>query len=157
MQEAHIDHSELDRLVERLAKSPQVLQEAKRRAMEAAAPKLCLAVRAEIGGSGKVQSWQEAYVGSEGGYAAARPRAKTYIETKGKRPSRDGPKKYAVGYVTNAVNNGHRTPRNKFGYRTSAGVIAGKEFYQRAQAQAETVARDAAQQITQALTDHLGG
>ena len=158
MLEVRIDHSDLGRLVEKLERSPQVLQKAKRQAMEAAALKLLSAVRTEIGGNGKVQRWQDAHVGSKGGYAAVRPKAKIYIETKGKQSGfRAGQKKYAVGYVTDAVNSGHRTPRNKLGYRTSAGVIAGKEFYQRAQAQAETVARDAAQQITQTLTDHLGG
>lgn len=151
MQEIHIDHSELDRLVEKLAKSPQVLQEAKRRAHETAASKLLSAARTEIGGTGKVQRWQEAYVGSRGGYAAVRPRAKTYTE------ATRGGKRYAVGYVTNAINSGHKYPTSKLGYRSRAGSVPGKQFYQRAGAQLPQVAQEAAQQVVRALTDHLGG
>ena len=158
MQEAHIDHSDLARLVEKLAQSPQVLKEAKRQAFESAAPKLRAAVQEEIGGSGKVRSWQEAYVGSKGGYAAVRPKAETYVEIKGRQKGfRAPPKKYAVGYITNAINSGHRSPRNSAGFRTSGKVVSGKQFYQRAQARAEMVAQEAAGQIVQALTDHLGG
>lgn len=158
MQEVQIDHSELDRLVEKLAKSPQVLREAKRQAMEAAAPKLKQALDAQIGGSGKVRSWQETYVGPKGGYAAVRPKAKTYAEIKGKQTGfRAPPKKYAVGYITNAVNSGHRFPRDKLGYRGSVGTVPGREFYQQAQAQAGSVAQEAAAQIVQTLTEHLGG
>lgn len=158
MQEAHIDHSQLERLVERLEQSPQVLKEAKRQAFQAAAPKLKAAVQAEIGGSGKVRSWQEAFVGPKGGYAAARPRANTYVEIKGRQKGfRAPPKKYAVGYITNAINSGHRSPRNSAGFRTSGRTVPGKQFYQRAQASAEQVAQEAAGQIVQALTDHLGG
>ena len=158
MQEIRVDKSELERLVEKLEQSQKVLAQAKRQAMEAAAPKLLSAVRTEIGGSGKVQRWQDAYVGSGGGYAAVRPKKETYVETKGKQTGfRAGPKQYAVGYITNAVNSGHRSPRDKFGYRSSAAPVPGKQFYQRAQTQAETVAQDAAQQIVDALTEHLGG
>lgn len=156
MQETRIDHSELDRLVEKLAQAPQVLKEAKRQAFETAAPKLKATVASEIGGSGKVQDWQGAYVGSKGGYAAVRPKKNTYIETKGKQKHfRAGPKKYAVGYVTNAINNGHRSPRNTWGYRTNGRVVAGKQFYQRAQIQAEQVAQETGQQIVDALVRHL--
>ena len=63
-------------------------------------------VRRNIGGSGKVQGWQERYIGSKNGYAAVRPRAGTFQTTK-------GGKQYAAGYITNAIENGHRvrTPR----------------------------------------------
>ena len=151
MQEAKIDRSELERLVEKLERSPRVLAQAKRQAMETAAPKLLSMVRTEIGGSGKVRRWQEAYVGSRGGYAAVRPMADTYTEA-----TKSG-KRYAVGHVTNAINSGHKYPSTRMGYRSRAGTVPGKQFYQRAQAQAETVAREAAEQIVQALTDHLGG
>lgn len=151
MQEIHIDHSELERLVGKLEKSPQILQEARRKAMEAAAPKLLSAVRTETGGSGKVRGWQGQYIGSRGGYAAVRPKAKTYTE------ATKGGKRYAVGYVTNAVNSGHKYPRNKQGYRSRAGSVPGKQFYQRAEAQLPQVAQEAAQQVVQALTYYLGG
>lgn len=156
--EVSVSASAISDLIKRLEKSPKVIQEAKRQAFQTAAPKLKALVQAEIGGSGKVQRWQEGYVGSKGGYAAARPLADTFIETKGKQKGfRAGPKKYAVGYVTNAINSGHRAPRDKWGYRTSSRVVAGKQFYQRAQARSGQVAQEAANQIVQALTDHLGG
>ena len=152
MQEARIEHSALDRFAEKLEQAPQVMKEAKRHAFQAAAPRLLAAVRTEIGGSGKVQRWQGAYVGSKGGYAAARPRAKTFAEDRRGRET-----KYAVGYVTNAINSGHGPPRNKAGYYASTRRVAGKQFYQRAQARAEDVAQETGQQIIQALKDHLEG
>lgn len=158
IQDARIDKSELDRLLAKLEGAPEVLKEAKRQAFEAAAPKLKAVVDAQIGGSGGVRDWQKAYVGSKGGYAAVRPRTDRYIETKGKQKGfRAGPKKYAVGYVTNAIDRGHRSPRDAFGYRTSAKVTAGKHFYQRAQSQAERVVQETAEQIVQALMAHLEG
>lgn len=150
MQEAHIDHSELTRLVERLAQSPKVLKEAKRQAFEAAAPKLKGLVDREIGGTGKVQSWQETYVGSKGGYAAVRPKAETWTARTNKKGNR-----YAVGHVTNAINSGHRVRRNKLGFRTSARVIEGRYFYQRAQDHAEQVAQQTAGEIIHMLTAYL--
>lgn len=161
MQEAHIDKSELTRLIEKLEKSPQVLKETKRQAFETAASRLLSVVQHETGGTGRVRSWQEAYVGSGGGYAAVRPRAKTYAESRGKQTfaeSRRLPRPtYAVGYITNAINNGHRTPRNKMGYYISGRTVAGKQFYQRAQARAEPIAQEVGKQIVQALIDHLEG
>lgn len=162
MQEVHIDHSELTRLAKKLEQSPEILKEAKRQAHTAAAPKLLAAVHSEIGGSGRVRDWQGAYVGSGGGYAAARPKAETYAESHGRQTFEERKEKphptYAVGYITNAINNGRRAPRDKFGYRATAGiVVAGKQFYQRAQARAEQVAQETAEQIVRALTDHLEG
>lgn len=161
MQEAHIDHFDLDRLVKKLEQAPQVIKEAKRQAFETAALKLQDAVQSEIGGSGRVRDWQEAYVGSKWGYAAVRPRANTYAESRGPETFGERRKKphptYAVGYITNAINNGHRTPRNQWGYRTSGKTTQGKQFYQRAQDQAEQVAQDTAEQIVRSLVDHLGG
>lgn len=158
--EVSIDASEVTRLAELLEQAPQVLGKAKRQAIEAAAPKLKAVVRTEIGGSGRVRNWQESYVGSGGGYAAVRPRKKTYAESKGLQTwaekSEKKPKRYAVGYLTNAINNGHRAPRDKFGYRHRAGIVAtGKQYYQQAQAPAEQVGQETAEQIIQAVVDHL--
>lgn len=152
------DFSALADLTRRLEQAPQVIREAKRQAFEDAAPKLKAAVDQEIGGSGRVRGWQGAYVGSKGGYAAARPRSDLSIATKGKqRGFRAGPKEYPVGYITNAINSGHRTPRDTWGYRRRAKTIAGEHFYQRAQTRAEQTAQEAAGQIVQALTEHLEG
>ncbi len=85
-----------------------------RRAMfEELAQELLTDVRGRIGGAGKVQSWQESYVGSGGGYAKVWPKKDVYTESGGKL--------YAVGYVTNAITSGHRTPRG--------GYVPGKHFY----------------------------
>lgn len=151
MIEVHVDPSEITRLVERLEQAPQVLAKAKRQAFTEAAPKLKAAVDAEIGGSGRVRSWQEKYVGSGGGYAAVRPRAKTFAEDRKGQPT-----KYAVGYVTRAINNGRLSRRDEFGFGHSK-AVGGKLFYQRAQEQAETVAQEAAGEIVQALAAHLEG
>lgn len=156
--EVKVDSSALTALTERLELAPKVMKEAKRQAFEAAAPKLKAAVQAEIGGTGKVKSWQEGYVGSKGGYAAARPKAETWTE----RTKKTG-KRYAVGYVTNAINSGHRfpSPSGRKGYRpdirSGAMRVRGREFYQRAQAKAEDVAREAAKQILNALKESLEG
>lgn len=153
-----VDASALGSLLSRLERAPKVIQGAKRQAMEIAAPKLKFTVDREIGGSGKVRGWQGSYVGSRGGYAAVRPQKGTYVETKGKQKMfRAGPKKYAVGYVTNAIDHGHRWPRNQWGFRGTTAQVSGKEFYQRAQAQAEQVAQEAGEQIVQALVEHLEG
>lgn len=156
--DAKVDASALAALAERLEQAPQVLKDAKRQAFTEAAPKLKAAVDAEIGGTGKVRGWQGAFVGSKGGYAAARPQKRLYVETQGKQKGfRAGPKKYAVGYITNAIDSGHRSPRNKFGSYASAGRTPGKQFYQRAQTDAQDVAQEAGEQIIQTLIDHLEG
>lgn len=154
MIEARIDASELTGLSERIAKAPDVLREAKREALAAAAPKLQALVRREIGGTGKVQSWQELYVGSKGGYAAVRPKAKTYT---GKS------NRYAVGYVTNAINSGHRFPapsgKQRYKPRIEGGrqSVPGLHFYESAEGQAAAIAEDAAGQVVDALINHLEG
>lgn len=156
--DAKVDASALAALAERLEQAPRVLNDAKRQAFTETAPKLKAAVDAEIGGTGKVRGWQGAFVGSKGGYAAARPKKDLYVETKGTQKGfRAGPKKYAVGYITNAINRGHRAPRNTAGYYTSAKRTPGKQFYQRAQVSAESVAQEAGEQIIQTLIDHLEG
>ena len=160
MQDIQIDAAELDQLAERLAQSPELLREAKRQAFEAAAPRLLALVQTQIGGSGRAMSWQEKFVGSMGGYAAVRPRARTWIETKKER------KRYAVGYVTNAINSGHwKRGRGLYqdkrlkSYKTisQADWVAGNHFYEAAREQAAPVAQEAAEKIVAALIDHLEG
>lgn len=156
MIEVSIDQKDLDRLVETLAKSPQIIQQAKRQAFEEAAPKLKQAVDTAIGGSGKVQSWQAQYVGSKGGYAAVRPKGKTFTEVNGRG------KRYAVGQVTNAIDSGHRFPSpsgkdKHYRPRIESGrqSVPGKAFYQSAEAQLPAIAQAAAEQVVAALMKHL--
>ncbi len=122
--------------------------EERRDMFEEIAEELLQAVCGRIGGVGKVQSWQDAYVGSGGGYAAVRPVADAY-DAHG----------YAVGYVTNAINSGHKqTPgrfvpelftTNSFGHYEATGArlkrkwVSGKNFYEKAQGDAGQIARAA--------------
>lgn len=156
MIEASIDAKDLDRLVEKLAKSPKIIQEAKRQAFEEAAPRLKQAVDTAIGGTGKVQSWQGQYVGSKGGYAAVRPKAKTFTKVNGRG------KRYAVGLVTNAINSGHRFPspsgkdkRYRPRIRSGRQSVPGRQFYQQAELQVPEIAQAAAQKVVDTLREHL--
>lgn len=147
-----VDASELTELERRLSESPKVIKAARRAAFEAAAPKLKQSVDSAIDGSGKVQSWQGPRVGSKGGYAATSPRAKTSY------------KGYSVGYITNAINSGHRfpTPSGKdpnYKPRIASGKqkVAGKFFYQKAELQTKAIAQEAVAQAAEALAKHLEG
>ena len=158
MLEVQIDKRELERFIDKLDGAPEAIREAKRRAFEAAAPKLKAAVDSQIGGTGKVRGWQWGVVGSKGGYAAVRPKPDTYDKSG-----------YAVGYVTNAINNGHRVPQiytlgedrsykhKGKGPEFYKGRVEGKFFYQAAEAQASQVAQEAAKEILQAVKQHLEG
>ncbi len=159
MQEVQLDARELKGFLERLEKAPAALAEARRKAFEEAAPKLKALVDGEIGGSGKVRSWQGSYVGTRGGYAAVRPKAKVYAQD-----GRGRPTKYPVGYVTNAVNSGHRFPspsgKDK-GYRprvkNGRQDVAGRRFYEAAREKAQAVAAETAEELVQALKQQLEG
>lgn len=158
MQEICVDHSEVARLAELLEETPQVIMEAKQEAIAAVAPKMKAIVDQEIGGSGRVRSWQGLHIGSLGLYAAVRPRAKTYAEARKRQTwAEKAQNRYAVGYITNAINSGHRTPRNKWGYRTSAKVVSGQQFYQRALNRLDSVAEEVAESIGKTVTVHLSG
>ena len=152
MIEVCIDSSGLTRFAGKLDLAPGVISKGKRQAFEATAPKLKALVDKEIGGSGKVQSWQDSFVGSGGGYAAVRPKRKTWT---------DGSERYAVGYVTNAIENGHRVPktidrtqRYKPKLKSFAQtMVQGKYFYRhvRRSVEVEQVAREAVNQVAQVL------
>ena len=98
--------------------------------LEQLAGKLLGDVQGAIGGSGQVQGWQDKHVGSGKGYVAVRPKANTYKTT-------PGGKQYAVGYVSNAIENGHRHRKpsgvRKDGYyykpRWKVPAVSGKHFY----------------------------
>lgn len=169
MQEFSIDSADLERLTEKLKKAPEVLAWARREAMISAANQFKALMDTAISGSGRVKDWQQAYVGSGGGYAAVRPRAKTYAESRGKQTfaerRRTPHPTYAVGYITNAINSGHLTPSHRAGqpkglrgyHVSTARTIGGKGFYEAVQAQAEAVGEAAAQEILDALFKHLEG
>ncbi|MBQ9733345.1 MAG: hypothetical protein IJV74_03820 [Clostridia bacterium] len=147
-----VEAGDISTLAVRLGNSYPVIKAAKRAAFEAAAPQLKQAVDSAIGGSGKVAGWQQQRVGSKGGYAAVSPRAKQTH------------KGYSVGYITNAINSGHRFPspsgkNPKYRPRIRSGKqrVQGKFFYEAANAKAEGIAQAAAAQVADALKDHLEG
>ena len=109
---------ELEILARQLGSSCETLQEVRRAALDKAGGKLLRAVRSRIGGTGKVQSWQEKHLGSGGGYTAVRPAAKTY--------DRAGD---AVGYVTNAIEGGHRVRTGSGPSRARMQRVPGKWMY----------------------------
>lgn len=116
---AIVDTTSLDRLVESWDALVQRFPQEKRAALAALGTELLQQVRSEIGGTGKVAGWQAPHMGSGGGYVAVRAKADTYQTTqRGKR--------YAVGYVTNAFEGGHkiRRPQGGKGYRSRVNVAA---------------------------------
>ena len=133
---------ELEILARQLESSCETLQEVRRAALDKAGGKLLRAVRSRIGGTGKVQSWQEKHLGSGGGYAAVRPAAKTY--------DRAG---NAVGYVTNAIEGGHRVRTGSGPSRARMQRVPGKWMYRSTNpAQIAAAARD---QIQRGMQDVL--
>ena len=109
---------ELEIISRKLESSCDKLREVRRQALDEAGDKLLGAVRGKIGGTGKVQSWQEKHMGSGGGYVAVRPEAKTY----------DGHGN-AVGYVTNAIEGGHRVRTGSGPSRARMQRVPGKWMY----------------------------
>ena len=136
---------QLELLAERFAKSAEAFPDICREVLKKAGRELLPAVRRGIGGTGtKVRYWQELHMGSRGGYAAVRPKAKTFVQTK-----RTG-KQYAVGHITNAIESGHKT-------RGGGGRVPGKHFYQGALPDAVRLQNAAAEEITRRLAETLGG
>lgn len=133
---------ELEIIARKLESSCEQLREIRRQALDEAGDKLLGAVRGKIGGTGKVQSWQQKYMGSGGGYTAVRPAAKTY--------DRSG---NAVGYVTNAIEGGHRVRTGRCPSRAKMQRVPGKWMYRSINpAQIAAAARD---QIQRGMQDVL--
>jgi len=135
---------QLEILADRFDKSAEMFPEIRREALEKAGRELLPALRGRIGGHGKVQNWQDVYMGSRGGYAAVRPKAKTFAETK-----REG-RQYAVGAVTTAIEHGHKT-------RGGAGRVPGKHFYLSTMSDAVRLQNAAAEELARRLTETLEG
>lgn len=164
MQEFEIDVTRIHEWREKLRKSPEVLRKAKAAAFKRAAPRLKALIDSEIGGTGRLKSFQEAREGEKGGYAKVRPRAETFAESRGMRTfsSENGyPPRYAVGYITNAANSGHRFPGLGSGeggtrrYRVTSGSVRGLHFYERAKDKAPVIARQAAEEILAEVVEEL--
>lgn len=127
-----VEFDGLDRILSRWDELLKTFPAAKAELLGRLGRELLEEIRRRIGGRGTVQGWQEQYQGSKNGYAAVRPRAKTYQATRKKSDA------YAVGYVTNAIENGHRVrhpqPSGRDGYhytrgRNTTAAAAGRHFY----------------------------
>ena len=100
--------------------------------------------------TGTVAGWQEGYVGTKGGYAAVRPRAKTSYRG------------YAVGQITNAIENGHaiRRPSGRWKHyraRVKKRYVLGLHFYREVQGgKLEKLAIDAANRMADRIQKALG-
>lgn len=153
-----IDVSDLDRLLASWDKLLKEFPGSKRDVLERMGQRLLAQVKKEIGGTGTVQGWQERYVGSKNGYVAVRPKAKTYKTTA-------GGKKYAVGYVTNAIEGGHKHRKpsqvKKDGYKYRARIhvaaVPGKHFYAAVRARPESVVQDELKQLAAEVAQGLEG
>lgn len=133
---------ELEIISRKLESSCDKLREVRRQALDEAGDKLLGAVRARIGGTGKVQSWQEKHMGSGGGYVAVRPEAKAY----------DGHGN-AVGYVTNAIEGGHRVRTGRGPSRARMQRVPGKWMYRGTDP--ARIAAEARDQIQRGMQDVL--
>lgn len=120
----------LDRLLSRWDALQREFPAMKRELLETLGRQMLTQIQGKIPGTGTVRSWQERYIGSQNGYVAVRPKAKTYKTT-------PGGKKYAVGYVTNAIEGGHKhrrpsqSPKEGYKYRARINVpaVPGLHFY----------------------------
>lgn len=144
-------------LFERWKELLQEMPELKRATFEDLGQEVLAQVRECIGGTGKVQDWQDFYVGSRGGYAAVRPKRKTYYA------ARDGGMEYAVGHITNAINSGHsiwngaRVFYDRKGKRRikiiKHGFVQGKRFYEDAAAWSDVLIEKAAERLEARLKE----
>ena len=149
-----VDTSGLDQLMERWDALLNQFPAAKRQLLARIGPEMLARVRQEIGGTGKVAGWQALYQGSGGGYAAVRPRRDTWQTTKSGR-------RYAVGYITNAIEGGHRhgNPRGGAGYRPRVHVAAvpGRWFYDAVRQELPDMAEADVRALTELIVDGLEG
>lgn len=148
----------LDRLLDGWESLQRDFPGMKRELLEELGRSLLEDVRSEIGGAGTVQSWQERYVGSRNGYVANRPKAKTYKTTaRGK--------KYAVGYVTNAIEGGHKHRRpsaqKRDGYRYRPRIddpaVPGRHFYAAVRSTLGNVGQQEVQALAAEIARRLEG
>lgn len=140
-----VSFDNMDRVTERFQAVLDKFPDGRRRVAEKIAAALTTSVQAQIGGAGKVKRWQTSAVGTKGGYAAVRP-------GKGKTG------RYSIGYVTVAIDQGHRTRKptgksKRYRPRITTPRVPGREFYAAAGVGADKAAWAAAE----ALMDELAG
>lgn len=141
-------YGDLTRLSADLQEAAKGIPSLIREAHEAIAEDILSAVQGKIGGTGKVQRWQDSFVGSGGGYAAVRAKAKTYDAYN-----------RAVGYITNAIEGGHRIrppgKSKRYKPRIQKGKVPGKEMYAQTRSEAERIAYAAGERVMDTIADRL--
>ena len=157
MQEVRLEGLEqLGKMAEKYHRAPERFQAIRAQAMDDAARQAKQIVDRHVGGTGKVRSWQGQYIGSRGGYAAVRPKAKTWTMINGRG------KRYAVGAVTNAIVSGHAFPSpsgrdRHYRPRIKSGAmrVAANPFYDRALPEVRILAEETAKQVARDLMEEL--
>lgn len=136
-----LDHSELDRLCRWYEEALKCIPEAKRRALRAAAEAVKQELDRQIAirlddSRGKVRTWQQVTMGSQGGYSRVGPTKQEVANQYGKRYG------YSAAQVTGYLERGHAVlspfgknqryqPRLKKAIFGSIGnaVVPGRKFY----------------------------
>ena len=153
-----VDASGVDNLLESWDRLLQQFPTAKRALLERLAPKMLQAVQRDIGGNGKVAGWQVPHMGSKGGYVAVRAKADTYQAT------RSGTR-YAVGYITNAIEGGHRhggprggtKPDYRYRPRINTAAVPGRWFYATVRQELPDMVQSEVQRLLDMILDGLEG
>ena len=151
---AEVNTAGLDRLLESWDKLLREFPQMKKAALEKMGSELLRRVRGEIGGTGKVAGWQVPHMGSGGGYVAVRAKANTYQATK-------SGKRYAVGYITNAFEGGHKIRKHQGGkgYRSRVKVAAvpGRWAYDAVRRQLAGMSQEDVDTLMELIKDGLEG
>lgn len=153
-----VDLQSVDRLLERWDRLLAEFPDEKAALLEDLGRELLGQVQQRIQGTGTVQGWQSYYLGDKKGYVAVRAKANTYKQTK-------GGKQYAVGYVTNAIENGHRhrrpSPKRRDGYyyrpRIRTLAVSGRHFYAQVRGQMENMGQMELERLAQKIAERLEG
>lgn len=153
-----VDIHDIDHLLESwdqlLAEYPQK----KTALLKELGKELLAEVQEKIQGTGTVQGWQSYHLGSKKGYVAVRAKADTYKRTA-------GGKQYAVGYVTNAIEGGHRhrrpSPEKKAGYyyrpRIRTPAVSARRFYAQVRDRMESMGQAELERLAQGIISRLEG
>ncbi len=153
-----VDTTELDAILASWGALLRDFPGMKRKMLERLAAEILTEVQAEIPGTGTVRSWQERYIGTRNGYVAVRPKADTFKVTK-------GGKRYAVGYVTNAIDGGHKHRKpsqvKKAGYtyhpRINVAAVPGLHFYDKVRRRLEGMSQDELKELAAQVAAGLEG
>lgn len=159
MAETEIRTDGIDQLIKSWEDLLKKYPSLKRETLDALGRRMLFEVVWGIGPSENVQHWQGYYIGSKNGYVAVRPKADTWQVTKSGN-------RYAVGYVTNAIENGHRNrkpqPTGKKNYHYTKGqnttaATPGKHFYDGARTALDRMAAPLVQQLAEEVAARLEG